>query len=609
MKRLKNVCLLISLLLCLSTTIKADTIHVYLPISGPQNYCQSAGFDTFIIHKHPAYGATLWNINGIPSGSGDSLIYIPTSAGSFSIIATWAGNSFGVQLNLFLVPPPHSTFQINNGSGHLNLTNDTLWLCDPTVSISAQGLVSTDVTTFGWYASGSLITSNSLLPITTSGVYYFQADNSCATTRDTIVAVRLPVTLPVFNDTSFCNTSLSLVLDPGPGWNYAWTPGGATTQTLLVTTPGTYSVNVSNLCTVGGTASLVVDHQSYPVPDLLYLQGNAMCADSVVVLDPSPGYTYSSYMWSGGATTNSITISGLTGGGGLYNVTVSQGTCTETASVFLTYLPLPSKPALCVATVDAATGNNKLTWEVSETGIASYNIYQLTSGYTLIGNVPNVAGATTLSFYDLVTNPMASAARYKIAAVDNTCGLESDQSFYHGTIKINSNPGTGGVLDLTVTDQYVDESGTYVPTKYYILIDSLNNGNLTMKDSMNAVFNSYTVTNPVQGATYVISVQLPWACGAKTNFGQMSFSNKSMVYMSVDELQNNISIKIYPNPSKGIFNIEAKNIIRIEVLDNLGRRVLTTNNPTIDMSKQSSGIYNARVYTKAGVGNCKLVVE
>jgi hypothetical protein len=604
MKNLK-ILLLISLLFCLSKTIKADTIHLTLPISA-QHYCQSSGFNTFVFHKPAGFGATKWYINAsTDSLYHDSIIYTPTILGVIDISCVWNSNWEGFLLNLYGSPPAHANFTVTGGT--INSTKDTIWMCGSSVTVGSN-TIGSQATSYAWYGPMSPNGWDDPIQLSTEGTYHFDRINPCDTTIDTFVLIKLPSVLPSFGpDTSFCNTAVSLDLDAGPGWTYDWNTG-PDSQTLHVSTAGTYAVNLANLCT-SGVVSITVEHQSFPLPDLLYQMGSPMCSDSVLVLNPNPSYTYDTYHWSNGATSDTLAISSANNGSGVHEVTVTKGGCSAGAYGSFDFLQVPVQPSICIVTVDAATGNNKLVWEVSETGIDSYNIYQLTSGYTLIGNVPNTPGSATLSFYDLVTNPMASAARYKITAVDIVCGIESEKSFYHGTIKINSNPGTGGVLDLTVTDQYVDESGTYIPTKYYILIDSLNNGNLTMKDSMNAVFNSYTVTNPVQGATYVISVSLPWACGAKTNFGQMSFSNKSMVYMSVDELQNNISIKIYPNPSKGIFNIEAKNISRIEVLDNLGRKVLTTNNPIIDMSKQSSGIYNARVYTKAGVGNCKLVVE
>lgn len=609
MKNFKILFLLISLLFCLGGTIKADTLYVQLP-GNNQFLCQDINnFDTFVFYKPNGFGSTTWKINHIPYYLGDTLVYTPTSIGTTSIIASWNGFDATTSLELFSAPPLHAQFDAWPDAT-INGTNDTIWLCGSSTDIGS--LVDPICTSWLWTGPGVYSTTpGGPVNVSNPGMYILTVSNPCGVTRDTFQLVSLPTIVPVFAaDTTFCNAPVSLTLDPGPGWTYDWNTS-SDTQTLLVTTTGTYTVNLTNLCT-SGSATTTVYHQSYPIPDLTYLQGPPMCAATVLVLDPSPGYTYSSYTWSTDSITNSISISGLTGGGGTYYVTVTQSACVEVVSGTFTYLPLPSKPSLCVATVDALTGDNKLTWEVSQAGIASYDVYQLTSGYTLIGNVPNTPGATTLSFYDLVTNPMSSAARYKIAARDSACNAPSEQSFYHGTIKINSNPGTGGGVDLTVTDPYVDESGVYTPTKYYILIDSLNNGNLTMKDSINAVFNSYTINNPYLGATYVMAVALPWAgcnSGNKTvNFNQMSFSNKSSIITSIATITSDILVSIYPNPSSdGIFRVEGANISHVEVFDMLGNMLLTTKE-TINLTAYTKGIYNVRIISTMGSTSYQKIV-
>jgi len=273
------------------------------------------------------------------------------------------------------------------------------------------------------------------------------------------------------------------------------------------------------------------------------------------------------------------------------------------------YLPEPTTPSLCIATVDAVTGKNKLVWEISQPGIASYDIYQLTSDYTLIGNVPNVPGANILSYYDMVTNPMASAASYKIVAIDSACGTQSEKSFYHSTIKINSNANTTGGVDLTIVDHYAEGSGTFTPPEYYILIDPLNNGNLSVMDTLNAQFNSYTVTQPVLGATYAMAITMPGACGeGKSLSANMSVSNKSSVITRI--LQPNLSpvISLYPNPSTGVFTVQGEGIVSCVITTILGKEVLSTEQHTFDLSVYGDGIYTVTVTTSAGSAVQRVVV-
>lgn len=72
----------------------------------------------------------------------------------------------------------------------------------------------------------------------------------------------LPV-ISLGSDTALCHGE-SIMLDAGPGYkNYVWTPGGATTQTLSVTGPGSYSVQVTDFNSCSNSDAIVVDfHQA-----------------------------------------------------------------------------------------------------------------------------------------------------------------------------------------------------------------------------------------------------------------------------------------------------------------------------------------------------------
>ena len=248
-------------------------------------------------------------------------------------------------------------------------------------------------------------------------------------------------------------------------------------------------------------------------------------------------------------------------------------------------------------------------WEPTQNvGTVGYNIYKLNGTYLQIGNVLH-DNSPSLVFNDMVSNPMSSSVRYKIAAVDS-CGNTSTLGFGVGTIKINSNPGTGGGVDLTIADPYWDESGIYIPSKYYILIDSLNNGSLHIIDSIDAVFNSYTVVSPFTGATYVVGVAFPWACGgSKTSFSQMSFSNKSDVVTGIHaNATQEVSVSIFPNTSTGIFTVQGDGVLKVDVSDLLGRIILTINQKTFNLGQYGGGVYNVHISTKDGSTDCKVIV-
>jgi PKD repeat protein len=66
-----------------------------------------------------------------------------------------------------------------------------------------------------------------------------------------------------------------------------------------------------------------------------------------------------------------------------------------------------------------------------------------------------------------------------------------------------------------------------------------------------------------------------------------------------------VNVRIYPNPSEGIFNIEGSNIKRVEVFNALGQPVCTMETDSsllkLDLTSHASGIYLIRVITSDGI--------
>ena len=86
----------------------------------------------------------------------------------------------------------------------------------------------------------------------------------------------------------------------------------------------------------------------------------------------------------------------------------------------------------------------------------------------------------------------------------------------------------------------------------------------------------------------------------------------------VNEIENKISVSVFPNPSSGIISIKSdKEISSIEILNVLGEKVYSSSNNThlttykIDLGKQPKGIYFYRVaVSSAGeVATGKIIIE
>jgi gliding motility-associated-like protein len=174
-------------------------------------------------------------------------------------------------------------------------------------------------------------------------------------------APALPATVPLCGGQSF-------TLNPGSGFaSYLWSTG-ANSQSISVTTPGTYTVTVSNAS--GCTATALCTITNY-APVVAAVSGNTNgCLGIPQTLVATGGF--SSYLWSNGATTQAITVNGT----GQYTVTVtSVNGCTATASLNVTFGPLPVVnmapfDTICqgqVATLNAGPGFSSYLWSTGAT--------------------------------------------------------------------------------------------------------------------------------------------------------------------------------------------------------------------------------------------------
>jgi len=149
--------------------------------------------------------------------------------------------------------------------------------------------------------------------------------NGCsATSSATSVTVNpLPVvSITASGPTTFCEGG-NVTLTASAGASYLWS-NGATTQSITVNASGSYSVTMTdaNGCSATSSATNVTVN---PLPQAqITASSTTICAFGTVTLTASPA---TSYLWSNGATTQSITVSAA----GTYSVTASGGSCSKTS--------------------------------------------------------------------------------------------------------------------------------------------------------------------------------------------------------------------------------------------------------------------------------------
>ncbi len=295
-----------------------DTIVQSLPINGAP--FADAGPDRTICLGNSvtlsASGGVTYNWN--PGGSGSSISVSPSSNASYEVTVTDAnGCTSKDTVNVNVNPLPVATVSTNQA------------ICaGQSVTLTAGG-----GSTYNWNPSGATTSTITITPgsSTTYAVDVIDG-NGCQSTAFVNITVN-PVPAQTLQTPVFICGGASEILDPGPnGVSYQWSTG-ATTQTISVNTQGIYSVTITNSfgCTTVATTQVTVGGQVVSNNNAI-----AICAGQSTTLDA--GYAGSTYLWSTGATTQTINVN--TSGTFAVTITDPNG-CSGTVNHTVNVHPLP----------------------------------------------------------------------------------------------------------------------------------------------------------------------------------------------------------------------------------------------------------------------------
>lgn len=181
----------------------------------------------------------------------------------------------------------------------------TVNLGPDTVQCGGAGQVDLDAQNPGLTWSWSTGATTQMIQVTSTDTFSVEVTdaNGCVARDSIFVGFGSDPVVNLGPDTSLCATGV-VVLDAGnPGLDFLWS-NGATTQTINVATADTFSVVVSDSVGCNGTDSIVVTGGAIPTVNLG--PDTTLCAGNAVVLDAGNGGA--SYLWSTGATSQSITV-------------------------------------------------------------------------------------------------------------------------------------------------------------------------------------------------------------------------------------------------------------------------------------------------------------
>ncbi len=351
---------------------------------------------------------------------------------------------------------PAYQWQYDNSGTWVSVANDT-----PT------GAVYTNTTTTTLGVSG----------ITAAGNYQYRcAATNCTSSAAQSVAATLTVNAipaqPVITadgPLTFCSGE-NVVLTAPVSASYLWSTG-STSQSIIVSTAGNYTVQVTNAagCQSVPSATAVVTVNSLPSRPTINPSGSVtICTGSSQTLTSSSGL---SYLWSNGETTQSISVNTT----GIYTVQVANSFgCLSTASLptSVTVNPVPTTPTITPsgATTFCAGGSVTLTSNLASAYLWSTGVTTRSITVNATGNywvrVADAAGCQSAqSAVTAVTvNPLPSAPTIGIIT-QPTCTVSTGsvvlEGLPAGSWTVNPGNITGSTSTVTVTGL---AAGTYTFT-------------------------------------------------------------------------------------------------------------------------------------------------
>lgn len=349
------------------------------PITGQSTICGNPTSVPYSIAAVPGATSYIWNAPPgatIATGQGTTSVTINYQPGSTSGNLSVAASNGACQtapslLAITVNPAPAAPTSGGNQS-------QTVCQPDPIPTLTATASVPGGHTVV-WYdaATGGAVVPSPVLNSAGSVTYYAASRN---TTTNCESSTRTPVTLTITSvpqasvtaggPTSFCQGG-SVMLTANSGTSYNWS-NGATTQSITVSTTGSYTVTVTTSGCTSTSPSVDVTVNPLPAATITASGPLAFCQGDNVTLTASAG---SSWLWSNGATTQSINVANT--GNFTVTVTNAQGCSATSGNTSISVSPNPTVSITASPYTSLFPGLvTNLTANVTPAGTYNYTWYR-----------------------------------------------------------------------------------------------------------------------------------------------------------------------------------------------------------------------------------------
>jgi len=517
---------------CIFTQSQNVTVNQVPALSTPTNpvICsgQSITLSTYNpIDANGTTGVGVWHVGNTPAGAVVTTV-TPTNGQQYCYEWTASGNCRDnkvITVTVNALPTASASANTPCVGAALNLTG------------GANGM-----TSYAWTGPGSYSSSSQSPTVSATatagmaGTYTLVVTdaNGCQNTATTAVTVNALPNATASSNTPCVGTALNLTGGANGMTSYSWS--GPNTYSSASQSPtvsasatagmaGTYTLSISNgTCT--NTATVAVTVNTLPTATA---SANTPCVGAALNLTGgNNGMT--SYSWSGPNTYSSasqsptVSASATAGMAGTYTLTISNGTCSNTATVAVTVNALPSATASantpCIGAplnlTGGANGMTSYTWSgpsayangtqsptVSATATAG-----MAGTYTLaVSNGTCSNTATVAVTVSALPNATASANTPCIGAPLNLTGGANGMTSYtwsgpsayangtqSPTVSATATAGMAGTYTLTVSNGTCSNTATVAVT-----VNALPNA--TASSNTPCVGTPLTLTGGANGMT------------------------------------------------------------------------------------------------------------
>jgi hypothetical protein len=545
---------------CSSTTATPTVVTVnQLPVAtataaGNTTFCQGG---SVVINTNTGTGRTYqWNLNGAPITGQTGASITASAAGNYTVTVTNTATgcvSTSNPVTVTLNPVPGST--ITSATPMTFCQGDNVNLCVPAGAAS-----------YSWSRNGAVLAgaNTACYTATATGIYTVTVggSNGCVvTSAPAAVQVNaLPdVTTNVSGTVATCQgTALQLSVPADTNYTYQWQLNtvnitAATNAAYAAGTAGDYRVVVSNKVTgcTATSAAITVQINAQPTALASVAGSTKTCQGDSIRITASTGTGYT-YQWR----RNGVDIAGATASeyfatqSGAYSVMVSNpAKCPAVSnSVVITVDPRPGAYITYNTPLEFCDGSAVVLTANPGTGLTyQWIVNGAPNGNTAIFNEAKTTGRYTLR----VTNSFA-------------CVSVAD------TLDVTVRPKP--VPTIVRNGTALETSNTYVDYQWYLNNKPIGGATNSMIDYR-------------ENGAYKVRVFDIYGCEGTSEL--FFISNVGVPTTGVGK-----SIRVYPNPTSGIVNIESSVKVNAVLRDVTGKVVLEASEvKQLNLGDVAAGMY------------------